>query len=93
VVEEKPWDWPNASIAGPSTHSVETFSPGRSIDSSFCEACSIGTSLRASGKRTEAETWLRRYEARLLAMEQTTDVIDALAKTRGLLGRARPNGP
>jgi hypothetical protein len=45
------------------------------------------------GRRTEAETWLRRYEARLLAMEQTSDVIDALTKTRGLLAGARPNGP
>jgi hypothetical protein len=28
------------------------------------------------GRRTEAETWLRRYEGRLLAMEQTSEVID-----------------
>jgi hypothetical protein len=45
------------------------------------------------GRRTEAETWLRRYEGRLLAMEQTSEVIDALTKTRGLRAGARLSGP
>jgi hypothetical protein len=45
------------------------------------------------GRFADAETWLRRYELRLAAMDQTGDVTAAREKTRELLSRCRePDG-